>query len=306
MPTQSSNRGWTKWRRSGWWNASVHEFRVQVGPAAFRIGSAWKRQVDQLAELYRDYPTPDIPDYSVRLEAVSFLRRFVRPSVAINGDYMLPDAAPLPLAQGLLAAEMAMNLQMALGWRRHLLLHASAVEKDGKALIMTGASGSGKSTLAAMLGCKGWRFMGDEFVLLDLVTGEAVPFPRLISLKNQAIGAMQATALDGRFGPLMTDTPKGDIRHLVPARDAIWAMTEPARPALLLFPSFGFEPVVREIGASEVFMRLTQASTNYVALGESGFSTLTRFIKTVPARAIDYRDGIEAEGLVDRLWSELA
>lgn len=284
----------------------MHEFRVQVGPAAFRIGSAWKRPLAQLAELYRDYPTPNIPDYSVRLEAVSAFRRFIRPSVAINGDYMLPDAAPLPLAQGLLAAEMAMNLQMALGWRRHLLLHASAVEKDGKALILTGASGSGKSTLAAMLGHKGWRFMGDEFVLLDLVTGEAAPFPRMISLKNEAIGAMQATAIEGRFGPLMTGTPKGDIRHLVPPADAIAAMEVPAKPALLLFPSFGYEPIVREIGASEVFMRLTQASTNYVALGEAGFTTLTRFIKTVPARAIDYRDGQEAEALVDRLWSELA
>jgi HprK-related kinase A len=284
----------------------VHEFRVQVGPAAFRIGSAWKRPLAQLAELYRDYPTPDIPDYSVRLEAVSALRRFVRPSVALGGDYMLPEAAPLPLAQALLAAEMAMNLQMALGWRRHLLLHASAVEKDGKALIMTGASGSGKSTLAAMLGHNGWRFMGDEFVLLDLVTGEAAPFPRMISLKNEAIGAMQASALDGRFGPLMTGTPKGDIRHLVPPADAIAAMAVPAKPALLLFPSFGYEPVVREISASEVFMRLTQASTNYVALGEAGFTTLTRFIKTVPARAIDYRDGVEAETLVNQLWSELA
>lgn len=284
----------------------MHEFRVQVGPAAFRIGSAWKRPLDQLADLYRDYPTPDIPDYSVRLEAVSFLRRFIRPAVSINGDYMLPDAAPLPLAQALLAAEMAMNLQMALGWRRHLLLHASAVEKDGKALIMTGASGSGKSTLAAMLGCKGWRFMGDEFVLVDLVTGDAVPFPRLISLKNEAIGAMQVTALDGRFGPLMQGTPKGDIRHLVPARDAIREMVQPAKPSLLLFPSFGFEPIVREILPSEVFIRLTQASTNYVALGEAGFTSLTRFIKTVPARAIDYRDGQEAEALVDRLWSELA
>jgi HprK-related kinase A len=284
----------------------MHEFRVRVGPAAFRVGSTWKRPLEQLAELYRDYPTPDIPDYSVRLEAVSFLRRFVRPSVIINGDYMLPDAAPLPLAQGLLAAEMAMNLQMALGWRRHLLLHASAVEKDGKALIMTGASGSGKSTLAAMLGCKGWRFMGDEFVLLDLVTGDAVPFPRLISLKNEAIGAMQATALDGRFGPLLRDTPKGDIRHLVPARDAIRAMAEPAKPALLLFPSFGFDPAIRYIAPSEVLMRLTQASTNYVALGEAGFTTLTRFIKAVPARAIDYRDGDEAKALVDQLWDELA
>jgi HprK-related kinase A len=288
------------------WNVPVHEFRVQVGPAAFRIGSAWKRPIDQLADLYRDYPTPEIPDYSVRLEAVSPLRRIIRPSIKLGGDYMLPDAAPLPLAQGLLAAEMAMNLQVALGWRRHLLLHASAVEKDGKALIMTGASGSGKSTLAAMLGHNNWRFMGDELVLLDLVTGDAVPFPRLISLKNEAIATMQASALDGRFGPLMTGTPKGDIRHLLPPRDAIERMTEPAKPALLLFPSFGYDPVVREIGASEVFMRLTQASTNYVALGEAGFTTLTRFIKAVPARAIDYRDGIEAEALVNQLWDELA
>ena len=284
----------------------MHEFRVSVGPAAFRIGSVWKSPLIHLADLYRDYPTPEIPDYSVRLEAVSFLRRFIRPSVAINGDFMLPDAAPLPLAQALLAAEMAMNLQMALGWRRHLLLHASAVEKDGKALIMTGASGSGKSTLAAMLGCKGWRFMGDEFVLLDLATGEAVPFPRLISLKNEGIGAMQATTLDGRFGPLMRATPKGDVRHLVPARDAIRAMADPAKPALLLFPSFGFDPVVRDISPSEIFIRLTQASTNYVALGEAGFGTLTRFINTVPARAIDYRTTEEAEALVRQLWDELA
>src|SRR3546814_11432827 len=85
---------------------------------------------------------------------------------------MLPDAAPLPLAQGLLAAEMGMNLQMALGWRRHVLLHASCVEKNGRALVMTGASGSGKSTLAAMLGERGWRLMGDEFALLDLASGQ--------------------------------------------------------------------------------------------------------------------------------------
>lgn len=284
----------------------MHEFRVQVGPAAFRIGSAWKQPLMQLADLYSAYPTAEIPDFSVRLEPTSALRRFVRPSVALNGDYMLPDAAPLPLAQGLLAAEMGMNLQMALGWRRHLLLHASAVEKDGKALIMTGASGSGKSTLSAILGHKGWRFMGDEFVLLDLVTGDAVPFPRLISLKNAAIGAMPGAAPNARFGPLMTGTPKGDIRHLVPPADAVSRMAEPAKPALLLFPSFGYEGAVRQIGASEVFMRLTQASTNYVALGEAGFTTLTRFIKSVPARAIDYRNGAEAEALVNQLWRERA
>jgi HprK-related kinase A len=284
----------------------VHEFRVRVGPASFRIGSAWANPVEQMAALYADYPTPDITDFNVRLEATSLLRRFIRPSVAINGDYMLPDAAPLPLTQALLAAEMGMNLQMALGWRRQLILHASAVEKDGKALIMTGASGSGKSTLSAMLGRSDWRFMGDEFALIDPVSGDAVPYPRLISLKNEAIAAMQTSAPDAQFGPLMRNTPKGDIRHLVPPLDAIAAMDRRARPALLLFPRFGFEPAIREVAPSEVFMRLTQASTNYVALGEAGFNALTRFVRQVPARAIDYQTGDEATALVDQLWAELA
>lgn len=284
----------------------MHEFRVQVGPAAFRIGSAWRQPIDQLAALYKDYPTPDIPDFSVRLEAASFLRRFVRRSVAIDGDYMLPDAVPLPYAQALLAAEMGMNLQMALGWRRHLLLHASAVERGGKVLVMTGLSGSGKSTLSAMLGHNGWRFMGDEFVLLDPDSGQAVPFPRLISLKNEAIGAMQLAVPDGVYGPLLAGTPKGDIRHLVPPLNSVTAMEQGGTPALLLFPRFGYPAAVREVAPGETFMRMTQASTNYVAMGEAGFRTMTRFIKSVPARAIDYQSGDEALALVEQLWEQLA
>jgi HprK-related kinase A len=284
----------------------MYEFRVRVGPAGFRVGSIWRQPIEQLAALYKDYPTPDIPDFNVRLEAPSLLRRFVRRSVAINGDYMLPDAVPLPFAQSVLAAEMGMNLQMALGWRRHLLLHASAVEKGGKVLVMTGLSGSGKSTLSALLSHKGWRFMGDEFVLLDPNSGDATPFPRLISLKNEAIGAMQKAVPGGRFGSLIEGTPKGDIRHLVPPADAIASMAQSAPPALLLFPRFGYPGAVREVAPGETFMRLTQASTNYVALGESGFRAMTRFVKSVPARAIDYQSGEEALALVDKLWERLA
>lgn len=282
----------------------MHEFHVQVGPAAFRIGSRWRQPIAQLRQLYADYPTPDIPDFTVRLDAPSLLRRFVRRSVAIDGDYMLPDAVPLPFDQALLAAEMGMNLQMALGWRRHLILHASAVERDGKALIMTGLSGSGKSTLSALLGQHGWRFMGDEFVLIDPDSGMAVPFPRLISLKNSAIAAMEAAAADSVFGPLMAGTPKGDIRHLVPPAVAIARMKEAAKPALLLFPRFGYDAAIREVAPGETFMRMTQASTNYVALGETGFHAMTRFIKAVPARAIDYQSGEEAMALVNELWAE--
>ena len=285
-----------------------HEFGVQVGPVGFRVGSDWRAPVDALRGLYEGYPAPagGIADFSVRLEPEKPWRRWLKPSVAIRGDYILPDAAPLALAHGLLAAEMGMNLQMALGQKRFLLLHASTAEREGKCVLMTGASGSGKSTLAAMLGEHGWRFMGDEFALLDPETGLLHPFPRAISLKNRAIHAMEELVGPERFGPWLKGTPKGTLRHLRPPQDAIARMAEPARPALILFPTYGAEAAVRHVGAAEVFVRLTQASTNYVALGERGFAALSGLVTGIPARAIDYPDGEAAMAAVETLWAELS
>jgi HprK-related kinase A len=284
-----------------------HAFALRIGPIGFRIGSDWRAPIDQLRSLYRDYPAPQdgVADYTVRLFARRPWRRWLRPSVEIGGDYMLPEAAPLPLRHGLLAAEMAMNLQMALGARRHLLLHASAVERDGRAVLMTGVSGAGKSTLATLLAARGWRFMGDEFALLDPATGLLHAFPRLISLKNAAIPAAEAAWPDARMGPLMAATPKGDIRHMVPDARAIAAMDRPATPALLLFPRYGDAAAVRPVPPAEAFVRMTQASTNYVALGEPGFTAMTRLIAQIPAVAIDYPDGASGVAQVEALCAAL-
>ena len=283
-----------------------HRTMIRIGPVGFRIGSDWRSPVAALDDLYRDYPRPDggIVDFNVRLFAARPWRRVIRPSVMIGGDYVIPDAAPLPLSMGLLAAEMGMNLQMALGEWRYLLLHASAVERDGRALLMSGVSGAGKSTLAALLMARGWRLMGDEFALVDPQSGLVYGFPRLISLKNEAIAVMEAALPNARFGPLMRDTPKGDLRHLVPDSRAIAAMGEPATPALILFPTFGHAQAERPVDPAESFVRLTQASTNFTALGEAGFDCLTHLVCTVPTRAIDYPDTEAALKLVERLWEE--
>ncbi|QAY75630.1 HprK-related kinase A [Sphingosinicella sp. BN140058] len=282
-----------------------HRLALRIGPVAFRIGSAWAAPLAELARLYAPYPAADgAADFTVRLEPAAPWRRIIRPSVAIAGDYTLPDAAPLPLAQGLLAAEMGMNLQMALGQKRFLLLHAGVVERDGKALILTGPSGAGKSTLAALLGTRGWRFMGDEFGLLDPESGLLHPFPRAISLKNASLALFDDVDPE-RLGPVLRGTPKGTIRHLRPPADAIARMAHSARPALILFPRFGRDlpATQRPVGAAEVFVRLTQASTNYVSLGERGFGALTALVGGTPARAIDYSSTEEAIGLVEQTWA---
>ena len=281
-----------------------HGFHLSVGPVSFRVGSAWPAPVAALRQLSAGYPEGEMADFTVRLEPVTPWRRWLRPSVAIEGDYVLPDAAPLPLAHGLVAAEMGMNLQMALGERRYLLLHAASVEKDGRALILTGESGAGKSTLAAWLGEHGWRFMGDEFALLEPETGLLFPFPRAVSLKNESIEAMRAFVYKDRFGPRLEGTPKGTIQHVRPNDEAVARMAEPARPALILFPRFGHAAEIRPVGAAEAFMRLTQASTNYVALGERGFEALTGLVQDCRALALDYPHGDKAAELIELIWSE--
>ncbi|MBY4636939.1 HprK-related kinase A [Sphingopyxis sp. XHP0097] len=280
--------------------------RIAVGPVQFRIGSDWRAPIAAIERLYAGYPRDDArpADATVRLFAARPWRRWLRPSVHIGGDFTVPDALPLPLSMGLLAAEMGMNLQIALGWRRHLLLHASAVARDGRALVMSGESGSGKSTLAALLGEEGWRLMGDEFTLVDPANGDALAFPRAVSLKNAAIGEVAERVAPERLGPLLARTPKGDIRHLIPRAEAIAAMHEPARPALILFPRFGGEAAVEPMGEGEAFVRLTEASTNYVALGEAGFATLARLVRETPAFAVSYPDSASGRALVEGLWAE--
>jgi hypothetical protein len=139
--------------------------------------------------------------------------------------------------------------------------------------------------------------------LLEPQTGLLHPFPRPISLKNEAIKVMEAQVAAGRFGPVMEGTPKGRIRHMRPPADALARMEETARPALILFPRFGKARDVRPVGAAEAFMRLTQASTNYVAMGEAGFAALTGLVQACPSAAIDYPDAATAFELIDLLWT---
>ncbi len=287
--------------------ADWHQHVVRVGPFGFQLRSPIRSVIDAVATLYRDYPAAaadDIPDYTVAVAPPSLLRRWVRPKLELLCDIELPGMAPQPVEHGLLALEMGMNLQLAVGMHRYLLLHAGAVARDGQAMLMTGNSGAGKSTLSATLGWSGWRLFGDEFALVDPATGLLHPHPRPVSLKNESADLLAALAPADRFGPVFHGTIKGSIRHLLPPVDAIDRMDEPAPPRIILLPHFeaGAAPEAHRLGVAETFAHLTQASTNYKALGESGFDALVR-LANVPAYAMRYGSSQDAIGMIEELWA---
>lgn len=284
------------------------EMTARIGPIHFRLRTPLGRVWQELAWLYRDYPRDDpslCPEYEVTVRPTAWWRRWVRPQIKLQADVSGP-FAPLPADLGMVAFEMGMNYQVAVGLNRYLLFHASVVARDGECLIFSAESGSGKSTLAAGLAYDGWRLFGDEFAMINPATGLAVPFPRPISLKNQSIDLMTGRVPAGRLSRRYEGTPKGTLAYLIPPPDAIRRMDEPARPRAVVFPQFrrGGEPQLVRISTAEAHIRLVASSTNYEMLGEAGFRVLANMLHTCPAYRIEYASLDEAVELVEVIWRE--
>lgn len=66
------------------------------------------------------------------------------------------------------------------------LIHAFAVERDGRALLLVGASGSGKTTTGLALVRQGWRFISNDAVLLQPAAGgvDVWPVPGRIAVRR--------------------------------------------------------------------------------------------------------------------------
>jgi hypothetical protein len=64
-----------------------------------------------------------------------------------------------------------------LSMRGDLVLHASAIEAGGRAVLFCGPTQRGKSTLARVLGEAGHRLLGEDGIAIELRDGESVAFP---------------------------------------------------------------------------------------------------------------------------------
>jgi len=89
----------------------------------------------------------------------------------------------IPATLALLAGELA-------ALRPDLtILHANAVDGPHGAVVLAGESGAGKTTLAMELaGADGWRYVAEDWVLLDADGARILPFPRALNVRDGAGG----------------------------------------------------------------------------------------------------------------------
>ncbi|MEO5764441.1 MAG: HprK-related kinase A, partial [Casimicrobiaceae bacterium] len=241
-------------------------------------------------------------DVDLRLEPVRGLRRPHRVHVQFVVDGVTPFES-FPVAHALPMFEWGLNWIFSHRMHDHLLLHAAAVERDGRALLLPAWPGSGKSTLAASLMCRGWRFLSDEFGVVSLADGRVRPFVRPAGLKNASIDVMRAFAPSAFIGPLFAATRKGDVAHLRADEASVRRGLEPAEAAAIVFPDFqAGEPVtVRPLGPSTAFLKLAGNAFNYEVVGEQGFRAVTSLVRRAPAHILRYGDLAQAHAAIDDL-----
>ena len=100
--------------------------------------------------------------------------------------------APLDLIAILIAGSLAAYLLSAEG---RLVLHASAVEVDGKALAFVGQSGQGKTTMATLLCAAGYPFVADDLLPVGRSGDEAHVRPR----RDRVAGTRKSGGAAGTF-----------------------------------------------------------------------------------------------------------
>ena len=125
---------------------------------------------------------------SRRLEA-----RFAPPPprmLSSRGLIELSPEAPVQQAFGVIFRELLDAVD------RYLILHAAALIKDRRTLLLAGPSGAGKTTLALSLIQGGYRLLSDDFAPLHRTTGLIHPFHKAPGIRPGA--AAELAGMDSR------------------------------------------------------------------------------------------------------------
>jgi hypothetical protein len=288
-------------------DASTDEggLRLHLGPYVARIRTRLPEVARAVTSLYRHHqvaaPSAFV-DFDVAVRRPRGARAWWRPQVVFEFEGTEP-FNPLPGDQGFPLLEWGLNWCVYGLCHQHLTMHAAVLERGGRALLLPAPSGSGKSTLCAALAFSGWRLLSDELALVEPATGELMPLPRPVSLKNASIEVIRRFAPAVEFGSMVEETAKGVVAHFVPPASAVANSVRRALPAWVVFPRYtaGAVAALAPLERARTFMRLVENTFNYDVYGAEGFELLGALVDRCACFEFEYGNLAEAVPLFDRL-----
>lgn len=196
--------------------------------------------------------------------------------------------------------------------RGYLVLHASAVEVRGKAVLFCGPSGAGKSTLAAALSNAGYAFLNDDVCHIRVDGGiepKIAPDGRFLKLWGDALHQL---TLEDRKGAAVG---KSLDKFYVAPPDARRAEAVPLGAAYGLRAGSGAQPIAFEkLDAAQAVMLFRENAyrpllVSQMKLERSYFTDSIAALRRANAfyltRPIDYSAMAEMIRRLERHWAEI-
>lgn len=172
-----------------------------------------------------------------------------------------------------------------------LWLHAGAVAKNGKGLLVSGPSGCGKSTLTLRLHERGWRFLSDDLLAVNMESSSLHAFLRTPWFRE----------------PIASQLPPDQIYQLkkreIELVDELIEVT-PVAMAMLVFPVYqlGAVPSSERLSGASIALELAGQAVNFSFHGASALNYLSRIARNIPAYRIIYSNHQDAIKLAEDLW----
>lgn len=251
---------------------------LRLGPFTVALTTPLTDLVADIEALYPSslfLPAVGFADFHVAILPGRGWRRWWRPQADFRLDGEAP-FKPLPLDQALPLFEWGLNYAIANYAQIYLIIHAAALERNGRVVILPGSPGAGKSTLAAALAHRGWRLLSDELALLRPRDRHVVPLARPISLKNESISLIQRFAPTARLSRATRDTVKGTVALMAAPPASIARVGETAPPGWIVFPKWRagaaarLEPFSKAAGLIDI----AHNALNYSTHGLAGFDLM--------------------------------
>lgn len=119
-------------------------------------------------------------------------------------------------------------------------VHAGALCRDGRALLLPGDAGYGKSTLSAGLAAHGFEMLCDDTALIAGQPLLVRSLPAGLCIKRGAYPVLEPRYPQLTLLPEWRRPDGKHVRYLMPGRHVAWAETDVALPvAWIVFPRYG-------------------------------------------------------------------
>ncbi|WP_343717990.1 PqqD family peptide modification chaperone [Inquilinus sp.] len=189
----------------------------------------------------------------------------------------------VPAVKALLTAEL-----LARG-RHPLAIHAAALARDGRMLLLCGTPGVGKTTLAMALVQAGFGYGGDDIALLT-EDGEVAGVPFAAAIKSGAWAMVSRCRPDLMGLPAFRRPDGQDVRYLPPDHLPV-STALPIGWVVVLRRGRSAFPVLTPLDrVAAIRLILAEASAPQGRLSTAAFRLLARSLGNAECHALDFSD----------------